>query len=681
MTELASFVRAIHLGAVTLLVGAFAFLVLVARQAFQKAGPESWPALQRFDRSLLRLASWSLLIALVSGLVWLWVQTAIVTGRPLSQALTLETVGSVLARTQFGRVWQIRLALVALLGAFLLFRERERDKKDWSALRIEGAILAGGLIAALAWAGHAAATQGNARLVHLAADSIHLLGAGIWLGGLLPLFILLGWARKSPDPSWVAIAQEATRRFSILGLLSVGSLTLTGMVNGWILVGNFPPLVGTRYGRLLLVKLSLLLPLIGIAAVNLLRLKPQLLATSSGSSETLKELLRRLARNAIAEACLGAMILLIVGALGVTPPARHIQPSWPFSFRLSWEANKDVPGARLALAAGGSGVLVGAAAVVYGILRRRHRPWAIGFGLALLGYFSVVPLRYLAVDAYPTTYLRSAVPYSALSIAKGADIYRHHCAVCHGDSGYGDGPGARGLAKKPADLTAKHTADHTAGDLFWWLTHGIKGSPMPGFKERLSEEERWDLINFLRALAAAEQARPMGPLAEPEPWLVAPDFTFGIGVGSPETLKDHRGWAMVHLVLFTLPGSLPRLEQLDLAWNQIGRAGARVVSVPMRDPPRIYRKLGARAMNFPVVVDGSQEIVETYTLFRRTFASEGVPPVPPHVEFLIDRQGYIRARWIPGEGPGWTEIPRLLQEVERLNKEAPRAPAPDEHVH
>ncbi len=138
---------------------------------------------------------------------------------------------------------------------------------------------------------------------------------------------------------------------------------------------------------------------------------------------------------------------------------------------------------------------------------------------------------------------------------------------------------------------------------------------------------------------------------------------------------------MVHLVLFSLPGSLPRLEQLDAAWDTIAYAGTRVVAVPMRDVAQTYQKLGMRAVNFPVAVDGSSEITATYNLFRRTFAAEGVPPNPDHMEFLIDRQGYIRARWIPDESAGWKEIPRLLQEIERLNKEAPGAPAPDEHVH
>jgi len=663
----------------TLLVGSLAFLLLVAQPAFGRAADILREERERFDRLLLRLASGSLLVAFLSGLLWLWVQAAIVSGRPLGEGLTLDTLARVLTRTQFGQVWQLRLGILALLAAFFLFRERERDGKDWIAFRLEGLLLGSGSTVALAWVGHAAATQGQARLLHLAADSLHLLAVGAWLGGLLPLWLLLGRARSSLNPSWAAVARDATRRFSLLGLVCVGSLMLTGAVNGWILVRDFPSLVGTPYGRLLMLKLGLLLPLIGVAAANLFRLKPALLrAPVADSGHAAGDLLRRLRRHVVAEASLGVAIVALVGALAITPPARHVQPWWPFAFRLSWAANKDVPGVQLRLIAGSLVAAWGLGAVGYGCLRRARPRWLLPVGAAMAGYGTWLALSPLAVDAYPTTYLRPAVPYSALSVATGARLYQAHCASCHGLSGYGDGPAARGLRPKPADLTAKHTADHTAGDLFWWLTHGIPGSPMPGFKDRLSEQARWDLINFLRTLAAAEESRMMGPLAEPTPRVVAPDFTFGTGVGPSDTLKDHRGWAMVHLVLFTLPGSLPRLEQLDDAWTDIGLAGARVLAVPMREANRIYRLLGPRAANFPVLVEGGEEIVEAYALFGRTPASESVPP---HMEFLIDRQGYIRARWIPGNGSGWEKIPRLLKEIERLDKEAPRAPAPEEHVH
>jgi len=682
VTGLTVIIRFVHLGASTLLLGAFAFLFLVARPALRRVEESLRPEFERFDQIIFRLVGWSLLVALVSALLWLGAQAMIMSGQPLRRTFTLDTLGSVLGRTQFGRVWELRLALIALLGGFVLLRERERDERDWVALRLEGAILAAALISALAWAGHAAATQGSAHLVHLAGDSMHLLATGVWLGGLLPLVVLLAWARQSADRAWAAFAQEATPRFSILGLVSVGTLVLTGIVNGWILVGDFPHLVGTRYGRVLLLKLILFLPLIAIAAANLLRLRPRLLAVpASDACEMIRGLLRRLRRNVLAELSFGAAILLIVGVLGITAPALHVQPTWSFPFRLAWEVRKNVPGVPQALIRGGIGMLLGVGALGYGVLRRRHRPWAIGLGLAALASFTAITLRVLAVDAYPTTYLRPAVPYSALSIAEGGRLYQENCAGCHGVSGYGDGPAAVGLARKPADLTAKHTADHTAGDMFWWLTHGIAGSPMPAFGDALSAEDRWDLINFLRALSAAEQARAMSSLVEPIPWLVAPDFTFGIGVGAGETLKDNRGKTMVLLVLFTLPGSLPRLEALDRAWWDIGLAGARVLAVPMREAEQVYRRLGTRAANFPIAVDGNQEIVETYTIFRRTLAAEGVPPIPSHMEFLIDRQGDIRARWMPGEGAGWAEIPRLLKEIERLDKEVPRAPAPEEHVH
>ncbi|HSB82673.1 MAG TPA: copper homeostasis membrane protein CopD [Candidatus Methylomirabilis sp.] len=682
MIGLSVCIRFVHMGALTILLGAFAFLLLVARPAFSYSGKESLPAWEMLDRRLLALAGWSLLIALISGLMWLWVQAATVSGQPLTQALTIDTLSRVLTGTQFGRVWGTRLALLGLLGGVLLFRERERDDKDWRALHLEGVILGGGLMAALAWTGHAAATEMSLRPLHLTADAIHLLATGVWLGGLVSLLLLLRRARALPGGAGIDVAREATRRFSLLGLISVAALGVTGVVNGWILIGDVPHLVGTSYGRLLLGKLAVLLPLIWIAACNLLRVKPQLLAMPTVDFQDLfHTMLRRLTRNVLAEASLGAAILLIVGALGITAPARHVQPAWPFSFRLSWTILRNLPDVQQGVILAGAGVLFGLLIFAYGLLRPRYRAWAVAVGLLVVVFLGRYPLRHMAVDAYPTTYLRPSVPYQAASIAHGLRLYQENCAACHGVNGYGDGPAGQALRPRPADLTAKHTGDHTAGDLFWWLGHGIPGSAMPGFADRLRETDRWDLINFLRMLSAAEQARSLGPLVEPTPWLVAPDFTFGIGVGTGETLKDQRGKAMVHLVLFSLPGSLRRLDQLDAAWDTIAGAGARVIAVPMRDVAKIYQKLGMHAVNFPVAVDGSSEITETYTLFRRTLGSEDVPPIPDHMEFLIDRQGYIRARWIPTESAGWSEIPRLLSEIGRLDKEAPGAPAPEEHVH
>ncbi|MGZ8532671.1 MAG: hypothetical protein ACXW6J_19015 [Candidatus Binatia bacterium] len=75
------------------------------------------------------------------------------------------------------------------------------------------------------------------------------------------------------------------------------------------------------------------------------------------------------------------------------------------------------------------------------------------------------------------------------------------------------------------------------------------------------------------------------------------------------------------------------------------------------------------------------EITETYKLFARSFSDENLITTTPHVEFLIDKQCDIRARWLPAESEAWSEIAGLLTQVELLRKEKPRAAAPDDHVH
>src|SRR5260370_29971284 len=93
---------------------------------------------------------------------------------------------------------------------------------------------------------------------------------------------------------------------------------------------------------------------------------------------------------------------------------------------------------------------------------------------------------------------------------------------------------------------------------------------MPAFDTVLSEEERWDLINFIRLLAAGEQARQMTALVPPgRPWLVAPDLAIVVGPAPPRSLKDLRDRWMTLLVVFTLPESPARLAQLAEAYNTL----------------------------------------------------------------------------------------------------------------
>jgi putative copper resistance protein D len=255
-------------------------------------------------------------------------------------------------------------------------------------------------------------------------------------------------------------------------------------------------------------------------------------------------------------------------------------------------------------------------------------------------------------------------------------------------AGYGDGPAAVGLPRPPADLTAKHANDHTAGDLFWWISHGIAGSGMPGFGDRRAPEERWDVINVVRALGAAERLRGLGPVASTDVVAVAPDFTFSSGVGEGRALRDWRGRGVVLLVLFTLPGSADRLVQLNGITLAMRLRGGEILGVPLGDALGVYRALGGRSVFYPLAVDGANEAARVYAMFRRDLTPEGLRPEPPppvHMELLVDRQGYIRARWIPRalgrETEGWADPGRLLAEADRLARETPVASVADEHVH
>jgi putative copper resistance protein D len=236
------------------------------------------------------------------------------------------------------------------------------------------------------------------------------------------------------------------------------------------------------------------------------------------------------------------------------------------------------------------------------------------------------------------------------------------------------------MSPPPADLTARHTGDHTAGDLFQWITRGTGRSPMPAFGGRLTAEERWDTINLVRALAGAEAGRSLGSTATPTPAIVAPDFPYTTGVSEPLALRDHRGQASVLLVFFTLPHSLERLVRLAELYPEIRGRRADVLAIPVQGAADVYRRLGGQPVFFPIAVDGAEDAVATYALFGRDPASESLGAPPPHFEFLVDRQGYLRARWSP-PAPGWSDAPRLLGELDRLAAEVPRAADPDEHVH
>lgn len=294
MSEPLIFVRAIHIAATVIAAGTITFVVLVAEPGLIL----SKPRFATLRRRLNAIIWGALSIAAVSGFVWLAILTADIFGETFLAACLHGGMGAVLTGTRFGAVWTARMGM-GLLLALLIF---------WPATRYFQLLIAGALLAALAFVSHAGARPDAAGELHVLSDAVHLLAAGCWLGALPALaFVLFTVERAEP-------IARVVKRFSTLAVASVTALAATGLLNSWALLGGPRDLWTTAYGRTLALKLGLFVAMLGIAAVNRFHLTPRLARPG---------VRRTLARNSLAETALGLGVLFLVGVLGTMPPTAH----------------------------------------------------------------------------------------------------------------------------------------------------------------------------------------------------------------------------------------------------------------------------------------------------------------------------------------------------------------------
>jgi putative copper resistance protein D len=296
--------RAVHFGSCLLFFGIFAFDRFTA-PAFAQRQSE----IVRYWETRRRLFSWMLLpVIFVSGMAWFALMAMQMSGQPLQ----MQILEIVLAQTQFGTVWEIRLVLF-LVAAGCFMKSPPQKIASWFQFVVDGCLLG-----SLAWAGHG--QEGSDW--HLCADVLHLLAAGIWPAGLLPLFLLLRKSRRLRTPvDWLSMT-ELVRRFSTISLGAVSLLAITGYVNSWFLVGSVSNLFNEPYGRWLLAKIILFCAALAIASVNLLRLRPRL-SVEGSLPEQAEANVARLQRNVQLELFLGTAVVIIVAILGILPPAQH----------------------------------------------------------------------------------------------------------------------------------------------------------------------------------------------------------------------------------------------------------------------------------------------------------------------------------------------------------------------
>ena len=297
-----------------------------------------------------------------------------------------------------------------------------------------------------------------------------------------------------------------------------------------------------------------------------------------------------------------------------------------------------------------------------------------------------VALPPLTIQAYPETYRRPPVPFDVISVANGAAIYAKYCVECHGHQGMGNGIKSRTLTTKLPDfLTEPHITEHTPGDFYNWISYGMANTDMPGYAENLSDEDRWDLVNFVHALSRGYQARILTPQIIPDKaYVKPPTFSFTGHDGSPGILQDFRGKKIVLLVIFSWPQSKDRIEQLKITYRRFHDQNIAILGVPTKELDADEFAQVTNELPFPVVTQNASEIVNSYSLSRRTLSHPDVigrGVVPSHMEFLIDKNGYLRARWIPSlDKSGWSDIDKLIQQVSLLNREQMKISFPEDYV-
>lgn len=311
----------LSLAAGSALAGALLFMLWVS-PAFQRESGEV--ARNAADRRAAIAALVALTVIAIAGGLELIVQASNIG----------SAVGDVLD-TRWGERWLLRnacyaVALAAVLALLLRpeLTPRARRVLVWVAL-----LATAGAFVAISSTSHAAAGEGA--FWAAATDFVHLFAASVWIGMLAMLGLLFVWARKALDArERHVVLSTGLQRFSLVAVLSLALLIITGTVSAVIEVGRIVDLVESAYGRTLLLKLALLLPLLAVGAYNAYVLRPGYVGAPPAPETALATREQRLTRTIRFEVAIALAVFAVVGVLVQVTPTRagaSQQPAEPFA--------------------------------------------------------------------------------------------------------------------------------------------------------------------------------------------------------------------------------------------------------------------------------------------------------------------------------------------------------------
>ncbi|WP_174297048.1 copper homeostasis membrane protein CopD [Sphingomonas bacterium] len=262
----------------------------------------------------------SAVLAMIGSMIWLPLVAAQMAGTS-AWPVELATVQLILGSTAVGTAWLIRMA--ALLAAIAAMARPIDGRARLTFIAASFCIALG----SLAWTGHGVVGDGAAGWLHLGADILHLVASAIWIGALVRLTAMAMRRTALVDEGHLRATHDALRAFGPVGIVVVGALVVTGLINGWSLLGPdaLGSLVGSDYGRLLIAKLALFGIMLALAGLNRVRFTPAFRTAISRSSP--RGALRVLRFGLIVETTAAILVLGLLAWLGTLEPP--VASPWP----------------------------------------------------------------------------------------------------------------------------------------------------------------------------------------------------------------------------------------------------------------------------------------------------------------------------------------------------------------
>lgn len=364
----------------------------------------------------------------------------------------------------------------------------------------------------------------------------------------------------------------------------------------------------------------------------------------------------------ILEWLLAAQLALRDGlhALGLTSLVAD-QPAWPFARRLSAEMLWIDPGHARRVAITGVCMAMAAllllAAVVVAVVRKRV------FSKTSLGLLSTSVVALVAAPwpaenllwapAVPASLHRSVSGFSPASIMRGEALFQKNCQQCHGADARGQGPLASTLGRWPPDLTGGLLWKRLEGELFWRVRHGMRDErlareTMPGTSPaQLTDADIWSVLDYLQARASGQSLHDLGVWERP---VRMPQFALHCRYGGERRSDALKGQRM----LLVLPSKdRPTAQQED----------PRLVTITVGQTQSAAEEAECQS--------NDEQLFPALALLLGE--SE---PAAQGIQLLADREGWLRARTLPGRA-AWSEDD-LVCRTEPKRSERPQSTTPAE---